>query len=99
MAIHDNIDVGAKYKLTLGQAVALSGIPSHRLRHLADSGVLPYSLTGGGHRRFALADIEAIDDRPIKHSPTPDIETLLSDILAEVRALRQQCERDKGDSV
>lgn len=45
--------------LPLGKAAALLGVHTMTLRRWSDSGRFPYYRTPGGHRRFALADIEA----------------------------------------
>lgn len=45
--------------LSLSRAAALLGVHSMTLRRWSDSGRFPFYRTPGGHRRFALADIEA----------------------------------------
>lgn len=40
------------------------GCPSGRLRQLADTGVIPATRTGGGHRRF---DLGAVRESPVRH--------------------------------
>jgi excisionase family DNA binding protein len=45
--------------LPLSRAAVLLGVHSMTLRRWSDSGRFPYYRTPGGHRRFALADIEA----------------------------------------
>ncbi len=43
--------------VTLARAAALLGIHSTTLRRWADGGQIPFMLTPGGHRRFALSDL------------------------------------------
>lgn len=45
--------------LPLGKAAALLGVHTMTLRRWSDSGRFPSYRTPGGHRRFALADIQA----------------------------------------
>lgn len=45
--------------LPLGKAAALLGVHNMTLRRWSDSGRFPSYRTAGGHRRFALSDIEA----------------------------------------
>lgn len=45
--------------LPLGKAAALLGVHSMTLRRWSDAGRFPSYRTPGGHRRFALADIQA----------------------------------------
>ena len=48
-----------KQWLTLTQAAKRLGVHAATLRRWADDGALPVMLTPGGHRRFALADIDS----------------------------------------
>lgn len=43
--------------ITLTKAAALLGIHSTTLRRWADNGQIPFMLTPGGHRRFAMSDL------------------------------------------
>ena len=43
--------------ISLTKAAALLGIHSATLRRWADNGQIPFMLTPGGHRRFALSDL------------------------------------------
>ncbi len=43
--------------LSLSDAAALLGIHSTTLRRWADNGQIPFMLTPGGHRRFAMSDL------------------------------------------
>lgn len=49
--------------LSLSQASRFLGVHSTTLRRWADAGAVPVFLTPGGHRRFAVADIEALAAR------------------------------------
>jgi excisionase family DNA binding protein len=49
--------------LSLSQASQFLGVHSTTLRRWADAGAVPVFLTPGGHRRFAVADIEALAAR------------------------------------
>ncbi len=49
--------------LSLGKAATLLGVHSMTLRRWSDSGKFPSYRTPGGHRRFALSDIEAYLDK------------------------------------
>lgn len=49
--------------LSLSEASRLLGVHSTTLRRWADAGNVPVYVTPGGHRRFALADIEALSER------------------------------------
>ena len=53
--------------LSLSRAAALLGVHSMTLRRWSDSGRFPYYRTPGGHRRFALADIESYIARQKEH--------------------------------
>ncbi len=44
--------------MTLGEAADRLGVHANTLRRWADQGRIPFMLTLGGHRRFALAQIE-----------------------------------------
>lgn len=46
--------------LSLSEASRSLGVHSTTLRRWADAGAVPVYLTPGGHRRFALADIQAL---------------------------------------
>ncbi len=46
--------------LALGQAAGRLGIHPTTLRRWADKGDIPFILTPGGHRRFAIEDIDAV---------------------------------------
>ncbi len=45
-------------RLTTGHAAAELGVDAVLLRRLADEGVVASTRTPGGHRRFALSEIE-----------------------------------------
>lgn len=49
--------------LSLSEASRLLGVHSTTLRRWADAGNVPVFVTPGGHRRFAVADIEALSTR------------------------------------
>lgn len=49
--------------LSLSEASRLLGVHSTTLRRWADAGTIPVYITPGGHRRFALVDIEALSER------------------------------------
>ncbi len=51
--------MGTKRWLTLREAAAALGVHPATLRSWADAGVIPSFRTPGGHRRFALEDVEA----------------------------------------
>jgi excisionase family DNA binding protein len=53
--------------LSLSEASRMLGVHSTTLRRWADAGMVPVYVTPGGHRRFALADIEALRE----HKPPP----------------------------
>jgi excisionase family DNA binding protein len=59
--LSDNIDQAKKASewLPLGKAAALLGVHTMTLRRWSDSGRFPSFRTPGGHRRFALDDIQA----------------------------------------
>jgi excisionase family DNA binding protein len=46
--------------LTLSEASRMLGVHSTTLRRWADAGMVPVYVTPGGHRRFAVTDIEAM---------------------------------------
>ncbi len=46
--------------LALGAAAERLGVHPNTLRRWAEDGRVPYMLTPGGHRRFALRDLEAL---------------------------------------
>lgn len=46
--------------LSLSEASRMLGVHSTTLRRWADAGTVPVYITPGGHRRFALVDIEAL---------------------------------------
>ncbi len=46
--------------LALGAAAERLGVHPNTLRRWAENGRVPYMLTPGGHRRFALRDLEAL---------------------------------------
>lgn len=46
--------------LALGAAAKRLGVHPNTLRRWAESGRVPYMLTPGGHRRFAVSDLEAL---------------------------------------
>lgn len=46
--------------LTLGEAARRLGIHTNTLRRWADEGHIPHNLTLGGHRRFAIDDIDTL---------------------------------------
>jgi excisionase family DNA binding protein len=49
--------------LSLSEASRLLGVHNTTLRRWADAGTVPVYVTPGGHRRFALHDIEALSER------------------------------------
>ncbi len=51
--------------LSLSAASQLLGVHCTTLRRWADTGAVPVYVTPGGHRRFALADIEALAERSL----------------------------------
>ncbi len=50
--------------LSLAEACRQLGVHASTLRRWADHGELPVYFTPGGHRRFALNDIQALRERP-----------------------------------
>ncbi|MCB9434622.1 MAG: helix-turn-helix domain-containing protein, partial [Ardenticatenaceae bacterium] len=56
--------------LPLKQAASLLDVHPTTLRRWADSGDIPVLLTPGGHRRFALSDIQAFTERHRHHPET-----------------------------
>lgn len=56
--------------LSLSAASKRLGVHSATLRRWADAGAVPVYITPGGHRRFALADIEALVARKALTSQT-----------------------------
>ncbi len=50
--------------LSLAEACRQLGVHSNTLRRWADNGMLPVYYTPGGHRRFALTDVQALRERP-----------------------------------
>ncbi|MCA9928049.1 MAG: helix-turn-helix domain-containing protein [Anaerolineales bacterium] len=48
--------------VSLAKAAKMLGIHSTTLRRWADNGQIPFMLTPGGHRRFALADLQNFAD-------------------------------------
>jgi excisionase family DNA binding protein len=48
--------------LSLGSAAQYIGVHATTLRRWADNGEIPIMLTPGGHRRFALADLQRFSD-------------------------------------
>ena len=59
MAKEIDVDSSATGWISLGKAAAMLGVHSMTLRRWSDSGKFPSHRTPGGHRRFALTDIEA----------------------------------------
>jgi excisionase family DNA binding protein len=59
MAKKESNAIDAPQWLSLGKAAALLGVHSMTLRRWSDSGRFPCYRTAGGHRRFAIDDIEA----------------------------------------
>jgi len=47
----------------LGEVAQQLGVSTSYVRKLADAGVLPHTLTRGGHRLFDLAETRAAFDR------------------------------------
>lgn len=71
--------------VSLSEASRLLGVHSTTLRRWADSGNIPVYLTPGGHRRFAMNDIEALRERkPLSGSSVGD--TWASHALAQTRS-------------
>jgi excisionase family DNA binding protein len=53
--------------LSLSEASRLLGVHATTLRRWADAGMIRVYFTPGGHRRFALADVEALSEGQPRH--------------------------------
>jgi excisionase family DNA binding protein len=73
--------------LPLGKAATLLGVHSMTLRRWSDSGRFPSYRTAGGHRRFALEDIQAYLERQ-QAGPSNQLSTTWAD-TALVQTRRQ----------
>lgn len=58
------------FELTLTQAAQRLNVHPTTLRRWADNGDIPYRITPGNHRRFALADIEQFTHQQSRLRPT-----------------------------
>lgn len=79
--------------LPLGKAAALLGVHSMTLRRWSDSGRFPSYRTAGGHRRFALEDVQTYLDRQ-KSSPSSELDTSWAD-TALVQTRQQVAHHEK----
>ncbi len=62
--------------LTLKQAAHQLGVHPTTLRRWADSGEIPVMLTPGGHRRFAIADVERFAEERRRLRTMPGLEQI-----------------------
>ena len=75
--------------LSLSQASQFLGVHSTTLRRWADAGVVPVFLTPGGHRRFAVADIQALATR----KPVPEQSLATNWVRRALAQARTELER------
>ena len=59
MKVSEENDLDSVEWLSLGKAATLLGVHTMTLRRWSDSGRFPSTRTAGGHRRFALRDVES----------------------------------------
>ena len=78
--------------LTLGKASAILGVDESTLRRWADAGRLQVYRTPGGHRRFSLANLEAIVAGEGRRSGASQVERLA---VAKVRRQLQQARQQQ----
>jgi excisionase family DNA binding protein len=71
--------------LTLREAADLLGMHPATVRLWADRNELPSRRTGGGHRRFRRADIEAHLNQETRHKLRPAAQLLVQSVLGRVR--------------
>lgn len=62
--------------VSLSNAASLLGVHSTTLRRWADNGQIPFMLTPGGHRRFALSDLNQFANSRRQAKSPNDIEQL-----------------------
>lgn len=79
--------------LSLGKAAEMLGVHSMTLRRWSDGGRFPVTRTAGGHRRYALNDIETYLARQ-KEGPTPQPTDSWAD-LALVETRQQVAHREE----
>lgn len=61
---------GQEKWVSLSVAAQRLGVHANTLRRWAEEGQVPYMLTPGGHRRFAVADLDALIEAR-RHVPAP----------------------------
>lgn len=90
----DELDEERQEWLSLGKAATMLGVHNMTLRRWSDSGRFPCYRTAGGHRRFALSDIEEYLQRqsvsPSNHLPESWATTALVQTRQQVAHQDQQ---------
>ncbi len=79
--------------LSLSEASRLLGVHSTTLRRWADAGTVPVYVTPGGHRRFAVADIEALCARTMLTANQALADTWARQALNQARTELQRVEQ------
>jgi excisionase family DNA binding protein len=83
--------------LSLSEASRLLGVHGTTLRRWADTGMIPVYVTPGGHRRFALVDIEAMRNQ--KPQPGDALaNTWAQRALDQTRTELQRVHHSQGDA-
>jgi len=85
MMDNPEVDADQSEMLSLGKAAALLGVHTMTLRRWSDNGRFPSYRTPGGHRRFALKDIQAHLDRQQAGSAAKDPSTWVDAALVQTR--------------
>lgn len=94
--------------LTTSEAAELLGVHPATVRRWADDGDLPSMTTPGGHRRFALSDLDdftqtatgtslsQLEDRWAEHALVRARDQIQADSHSELMGTFKQDERDRG---
>ncbi len=72
--------------LALGKAAELLGVHTMTLRRWSDSGQFPSYRTAGGHRRFAISDIESFLEKRKNIAPDSDVDSWADTALDHTRS-------------
>ncbi|HEY3289542.1 MAG TPA: helix-turn-helix domain-containing protein [Anaerolineae bacterium] len=84
------VQLSRKEWLGLGEAAKYLGVHPATLRRWADADEIAYMLTAGGHRRFAITELEHFAAERLHESPAPRTEQLWADgAVAQTREVIQ----------